>query len=360
MSAMADSGHHGAGDEDPLLREFNEVLATQARFTEPSAAERARKPGWRARRRLARSARRAARAPHLGRGHAVVTTLLTGLVLLVLAGVWIVIPRLIHHGAAGTPVPPSVRPTVLAAPPLAGLPADPFAGSPADGFAAGAAGLVPPAPHAVGGYSRAQVRRAYLTVQRLLTAADLNQATLLGGSPRAFARLLTRQQRRIFTRHLARTGLTSRGASRSTRAWVASFAPGSVQFAGNVIKVHGTMRATAATTSPGPVHVLRVTVDYLFVYAVERPGMPSTRTRVILRDTRYIDFGHWDSLSGPLQPWWDVHPSVAGVQCASTDGYLHTDFRQAPDGRARPTGAPVDPYNQSAPPPPGCRTVTRT
>ena len=357
---MADSGPADAGDEDPLLREFNEILTTEAQFKEPSAAERARKPGWRARRRLARDTRRAARARQPGRHHNLVTTLLTVVVLLVVAGAWIGVARLIRPGAAGTPSPPPPpAPTATAAQPPAAPPADPFAGSPAAGFADGAAGIVPPAPHAVGGYSRAQVRRAYQATQSLLTAADLNQATLLGGKPGAFAGLLISRQRRMFTSHLARTGRTKRGDSRSTRGWVASFAPGSVQFAGNVIKVHGTMRAGAAT-SPGPAHVLRVTVDYLFVYAVQRPGAPSTRTRVVLRDTGHVDFGHWDSPSGPLQPWWGVTANVAGVQCASTDGYLHPGFRQGPAGRVRPSGAPVDPYDQSAPPPTTCRPVTRT
>jgi hypothetical protein len=357
---MAGTGHSGENAEDPLRGEFDDAWVSGARFKEASAGERARKPGWRARRRMARDARRAGRAKRAGRVRGLAATLLTGLILAVIGSAgWVVAARLIHPGTAAAPQPTAPGSNAgSASPPSAGLASDPFAGSPADSFADGAAGIVLPAAHAVGGYSRAQVRHAYATVKRLLTAADLNQPTLAGGSPRAFARLLTSRQRRFFTGHLARTGFTKRGSSRSTREWLASFAPGSVQFAGNVVKVHGTMRASAATSNGSA--VLRIRLDYLFVYPVERPGLPTIRTRVVVRDTRWMDFGHWDSLNGPLEPWWMVGISTAGTLCDASDGYIHADFAQGPAGRVQPSGKPIDPYNQSVLPANGCHPTTRT
>jgi hypothetical protein len=355
MSAMTGTGHSGESADDPLLGEFDNAWALSAQFKEASAAERARKPGWRERRRLAGDARRARRVRGFARAS------LTGLLILAVVGSagWVAAVRLIHPGTAAAP--PGAPGPAIASPlsrPSAALAADPFAGSPADSFADGAAGIVLPAAHAVGAYSRAQVRHAYAMVKRLLIAADLNQPTLAGDYPHAFARLLTSRQRRIFASHLARTGLTKRGVSRSTREWLASFAPGSVQFAGNVIKVHGTMRASAATSNGSA--VLRVRLDYLFVYPVERPGQPATRTRVIVRDTGWIEFGHWDTPNGLLEPWWMAGPSTAGALCGTSDGYIHTDFPQGTARRVQPSGKPIDPYNQSAPPPNGCRPTTRT
>jgi hypothetical protein len=63
-------------------------------------------------------------------------------------------------------------------------------------------------------------------------------------------------------------GLDQRGFLRSTRGWIASFAPGSAAFAGTVVKVHGRMSAGVAAISGGR-HVLRVRADYL---RAERAG----------------------------------------------------------------------------------------
>jgi hypothetical protein len=189
----------------------------------------------------------------------------------------------------------------------------------------------------------------------MLIAADLNQPTLAGGYPRAFARLLTSQQRRFFNNHLDRT---AHGGTRDTRNWVASFAPGSVQFNGNVIKVHGTMHARTASDQGR--QVLRVRLDYLFVYAVVRPSPPLARTRVVLRDTGWIEFGHLTRLTGQLQPWWSVTGGATPTPCGGSGGFLNVVFPGTSPGGTPPSGAPVDPYNQYVPPPSGCHPATRT
>jgi hypothetical protein len=76
------------------------------------------------------------------------------------------------------------------------------------------------------------------------------------------------------------------------------------------------MSAGVAAISGGR-HVLRVRADYLFVYPVMSPGQPGTLLRIVRRLAVDVDF--------------------------------------------KPTGAPVDPYDQSIPPSgPGCHSVTGT
>lgn len=55
-----------------------------------------------------------------------------------------------------------------------------------------------------------------------------------------------------------------------------------------MIKVHGKMSAGIATNDG--TEVLRVKVDYLFVFAVEPPGKPADWTRIIQRRYGYVDF----------------------------------------------------------------------
>ena len=52
-------------------------------------------------------------------------------------------------------------------------------------------GIVLPAAGPVGEYTAAQVESAYVMTRKLLAAAFLDQKTLLGGQPTAFADLLT-------------------------------------------------------------------------------------------------------------------------------------------------------------------------
>ena len=124
---------------------------------------------------------------------------------------------------------------MAAAPAEDGRPRDPFAGTPANSWANGAAGIVITAAKPVGQFTAAQVEAAYQTSRKLLIAGDLNRPTLLGGPPTAFADLLTSQQRAKFLGGLNKKGAEG-GNPLSTRRWVMSFAPGSTQLIGGVIK----------------------------------------------------------------------------------------------------------------------------
>jgi len=237
--------------------------------------------------------------------------------------------------------------------------ADPFAGTPADNFPDGAAGIVPPAAHPVGSFSAAQVAAAYATTKELLIAADLDPGTLRGGRPDAFARLLAAPERSYFLARLGRTGVDSHGRALSTRSWVISLAPGTV-LVGSEIRVHGVMTALAVRQSGRA--VLRVHADYLFVYPVQRPGLPLTRMRIVARAAVDVDFAQWSEQGGPLQPWWrPIGGGPAGVRCDINDGFVHPQFPGSLPTEVRPSGAPIDPYDQRIPPNhAGCVAVTRT
>jgi hypothetical protein len=244
-----------------------------------------------------------------------------------------------------------------------GPPADPFAGTPADHWADGAAGIAAPTAKAVGGFTKDQVKYAYQETRQLLVAANLDKQTLLGGAPTAFAGLLTSPQRSWFEQGLNKRGMDKTGASLSTRPLVMSFAPGSTQLIGSVIKVNGTMHAKAVNKS-GP--ELDISLDYLFAYAVEPPGRPDDWMRIVNEVVWTVEFGNWQGVASSFAPWVVTTGAggVAGADCDSTDGYSHPDYPDAAVPGATPSvtasGTPVNPYVAGQPRNAGCQATTGT
>jgi hypothetical protein len=182
-----------------------------------------------------------------------------------------------------------------------GPPADPFTGTPADHWADGAAGIVLPAAEPIGPYTKSQVKYAYQTTRAMLAAAELDKQTLLGGAPTAFADVLNSQQRAAFLGGLNKVGVDKQGAPLSTRAWVMSFAPGSTELIGNVVKVNGTMHAKAVKDSNG-VYELDIDVDYLFVYPIEPPHQPGDWMRIVNEVGWTVHFGNWQGVDSTFAP----------------------------------------------------------
>ena len=355
-------GGAGGNQPDPdeierRLRELDKKIG-KPRAHEPSALER-----------LA-AAKKAEKKAKRKQDTKVLTALAVVFVLLASGGIytWLRVapPSWLHHAAArGTP---SSRPTAGGSHPspfrslvVNGPPADPFTGTPADGWADGAAGIAIPAAKAHGPYTAAQVQSAYEMTRKLLIAGNVNWPTLHGGNPAAFESLLTRQQRTEFAAGLHTTALYKDGGEKNTRTWVSSFAPGSTQFVTTVVKVHGTL--SAATASESGTEVLRINLDYDFVYVIEPPGTPARWRRIVQERYGSVDFARWDDLGGQLEPWVRIGYGTAGGLCGERDGYIHPAFPQGPPPSVRPTGAPQDPYSLATPAASAgsnCFSVTRT
>jgi hypothetical protein len=364
----ASSGPVPADEFDRELRELTAGTAGEAMFIEPSAAERARGAVAEVRQRP----RTKKRGPLRGTVFLVVTLTLAGMF-----GWLSHLHSMNGADSAGTgagaaagrgaatasPSPGLAAPgpapgtesvlsgTISPVDPFAVPPADPFAGTAADHWADGAAGIVAPAAKPVGGFSRAQVSAAYETTRQLLIAANLDVRTLLGGAPTAFAKLLARGQRAVFLAGLNKTGVTKGGEPVSTRTWVASFAPGSTELVGDIIKVHGTMSARAAPGSGDT--ILAVDVDYLFSYAVEPPHDPSDWTWVTDHVQGGFDFAP-SVARGTLEPWDRTVITNSGIHgCGAADGYIHPAYpgdRSIDDTQIRPL---IRPYSAPAPRPSG-------
>lgn len=238
-------------------------------------------------------------------------------------------------------LPPTPRP--LSPLTQSGPPADPFTGTPADKWANGAAGIAIPAARSHGQYSAAKVESAYTTTKKLLVAAALDKQTLLGGAPTTFANLLTQQQHDQFVGQLNKVGLDKHGDPLSSRGWILQFAPGSTNLIGSVIRVHGSMSAAAAKDSNG-YPILRVTVDYIVVYAIEPPRAPADWMRIVAQFQGTVDFGAWAQADTPFEPVWRAGPSVAGIRCGMKDGFVHPDYPSGPPDTAVATGPAVNPY----------------
>ncbi|WP_067177802.1 hypothetical protein [Microtetraspora niveoalba] len=214
---------------------------------------------------------------------------------------------------------PAVR-DVLADPAVID-PSRPFQGSPSESYADGADGIVIPEAAPVGRFPASDVEDAYRTSKRLLVAAHLDRQTLLGGAPEAFTALLDRRQRKHFLKHL-----DSKDRDKDTRGWVTSFAPGSVDLVGDVIKVKSGMSAEAGKDDQGRPELW---VNYTFraVYPVRPKGADGPVTRVMA----FVKARHeyWrNEPDGPLRHWDgdSVDMWSAGTECHSPDGFLRPDY----------------------------------
>jgi len=377
-------------DLDRALRELTEGSVSEAQFKEPSAKERAKAAKSRSKRARtgARSRARQAAAPSAGwrggyrydlparelrrqgrrarRGRVLKATAWTAAVV-ILAGAGVFAyqhyasrpggpndAQVVTNGAT----PSSIRALSPLSAASDGPPADPFAGTPAETWADGVAGIVVPKTTIIRPFTESQVAAAYATTRKLLIAASLDHATLLGGTPTAFEALLVPSQRSQVVAGLNKTGVDSKGNEISTRTFVTSFAPGTTALIGDVIKVHGTMSARAATNSGDP--VLDIDVNYRFVYAVEPPHAPQDWIRVVASVSGMIQFGNWED-NGIWLPWVMTGNFQAPVRCDINDGFIHPQYPNSSPDTVQPSGPPVDPYSMQQPPTGGgCQPTSGT
>ncbi|MEU8249479.1 hypothetical protein [Nonomuraea sp. NPDC048916] len=222
---------------------------------------------------------------------------------------------------------------VISAPWAAG----PFDGSPAETYADGIAGFVMPPAKALGGLPEQDVAKALKRTRELLAAAYLDRATLMGGEPAAFVKLLDPTQRALFRENLDRRtkdGFDSRG-------WVAGFAPRTAELSTDVIKVRGT--TTLARLEEDGRTGVKVQTNYLVVYAVNRPGRPATTIRVVVHSKGEL-FAYREG--GRLVLWVrDLGHSSTPARCDVKDAFIHPVYRDSGYDSTAPSGPPSDPYD---------------
>ncbi|MET8988379.1 hypothetical protein ABZW49_23275 [Nonomuraea wenchangensis] len=214
---------------------------------------------------------------------------------------------------------------------------DPFAGSPAEHYAEGVKGFVLPEAKAMGGLSEKDVAKGLKRTRELLAAAYLDEKTLLGGAPDAFAKLLEPRQRRRFE-----DGLDDR---RTTRVYVTSLAKGTAELATEVIKVKG--RITLGAFRRDGRRGVEAKLNHLIIYAVRRPGRPDTTIRLATHPTgsvlMYRDGGRL--VVAPRN--WSAAATPA--RCGFDDGYIHPVYDDTPGTDSKGTGPILDPYDLDEP-----------
>jgi hypothetical protein len=379
----------GPDDINSRLAEIAAELASEARFKEPSAAERARarvtavRPAakqvrrrfgrrWAQRKaeelrrpvdsagipapprppRQSRRARHAASRAVPDRGYADATmpsvrrSVITIVIIVgLLVGVSVGGRYLFRHFGAtpGSRQSAGPTPTVKTSPPPPPFSAtDPFEGSAAEFYPNGAQGIVAGATARTGPFTASQVASAYATVKDLLIASNLTPAAL-HGDVTAFGQLLTRQQRTALFSLPANPAAQPPRAIAS-RAWFTEFASGTGPV-GAVIKVNGEPM-TAAAIRQGGRTVLRIQANDLFVYPVQHETDQHSRVRVAVRVLATVLFARWDDPHGPLEPWVSAMTTYDfNVQCGIYGGLVHPEFADLPPRAIQPGAGPVDPYN---------------
>ncbi|GII01900.1 hypothetical protein [Planobispora takensis] len=235
----------------------------------------------------------------------------------------------------------------------------PFEGSPAMKYADGEKGLTMPRPKAMGGLSKKEVAAALSRTRALLKAAHLDRRVLLKSGSKPFAELLDPGDRVWFLKNLDRKKTKKNKKDYyNTRYLLTSFAPRTTELVTDVIKVRG--RTTLSPSRENGYPGVRVKVNYLFVYAVRRPGQPETAMRLVAHSKR--EFFAYRENGRPaiwLKRW---NNSVAGARCDVDDGFVRPSYDDAPldEEAAKATGAPVDPYDLEQRDIEGCGRTTGT
>jgi hypothetical protein len=323
-----------SGEPEPTI--FDDDFVKGAAFAEPSARERARRPGWLKRRRIARAARRRMRRMRRDRSR-----LKTSVTVLAVVVAMALVGALAWKIRGGGALSPETKPIRRGPVPVIGA-ADPFQGSPAASYADGAAGIVPPPAKPVGAFSSRNVVAAYANTEHLLAASALDRQTLLGGSPDAFAAAVGPDERSDFVKRL-----NDHDVGQRTRGWLVTFAPHTAELVGGTIKVDGSMSAHPVTLQGA--HGVGVRFDYLFVYPIQRPGAPRTLERLVARVSGevfyYLRSGTMHIHIGD----WSVSPTPA--RCDVRDGFIHPSYGDSAPEKVASTGRPLDPYDRSNPEP---------
>ncbi|RAY12455.1 hypothetical protein DPM19_25280 [Actinomadura craniellae] len=349
-----------ADEKFPDDQMLDEDFIRGASIFEPSARERAKRPGPLTRLRAARAARRRRRemvrqwrSPEYRTGPKQV---LTGLLVVVVA-VGVLVALMWLRPPAGGRSTSDAAPEANANPnsnPYAPPPEAPFRGSPAEKYADNAAGIRLPQARAAAGFTATEVRHRLEMTKGVLGSMHLEREVWGGARPKLLFDLtdpkspgLLAKMRRAFDRPSEKN---------NPLHYAVRFDPQRAKVHGPVVKVHGTTTYRAVRAGQ-----LRVHVDYLFVYAV-RPAAGGDLARVVVRRTMDVDFydpERFQVTFGKLVVT-STDSSAAGAECGWDEGWLRPYFGSPASG-PQATGAPVDPYDMSrkAVEEEGCAEATR-
>jgi hypothetical protein len=161
------------------------------------------------------------------------------------------------YATAATPSGISVTTSEKAAP------SDPFAGTAAAAYPRGAAGITLPPARAVQGFSAEQVGAALKKVRAAMIAGRLDEDMLVGHHPARFVGMFAANQRKRLEKDFGGS------AFNSYATWVD---PAVKLDAREEPRVSG--RVTYQSVMEDGVRTLRVTTNFVWVYAFDRPDKP--------------------------------------------------------------------------------------
>ena len=203
-------------------------------------------------------------------------------------------------------------------------PTDPFAGTSAANYPKGAAGITLPTAKAVTGFTAAQVTAALRKVRAALVAGRLDRSMLVGHDPGKFLALLAPSNRDD----------VGKWFKSATFDVVATWIDPAVRLdGGEQPRVSG--RVTYASIRVDGIQTLRVTTNFVWVYAFEGADHPLA----VEHDETRWDFPSTKNLRAGDKGMWigGTKAYGAGVDCAAAaKGLLAPtppDGRRAPDPR---------------------------
>lgn len=150
-----------------------------------------------------------------------------------------------------------------------GRPARLLERSPAAEFYTGAAGVTLPPVRSTAHFADTQVLAALAVAKEYVVESSLNPEVLSGATTRPVRILIDPDQHAQFDRSIERPAADGHHAA---TGWLVRFAPGHTEFAGEGVRVRGTMeiRETEADA-------LEIVTDHVFVYAVRPAGASGDR-----------------------------------------------------------------------------------
>lgn len=229
--------------------------------------------------------------------------------------------------------------------------AKPFDSTPAAHWRDGAAGIVPPPPEAVNGFSASEVAAATSLVREVLIASRLDQRMLVRHDPTSYLELLAPDARRQLE------PLFGGGREPEVQSLVSLVATGNTLLPVEA-KVDGEMRVAAGDAGELVVHT-----NYVFVYAFQPAGptrlVDAMNVIVVVRaDVDYVlrTGDRWTPGSRGL--WYDDATGYGySIGC---DAYRKGFLAPAVTERAVTAGSPREPArffdpSSALPPVGGCR-----